>query len=95
MFDEPLPSDYDNWCQCHSCGSIHPIYEAKIESKLQDFVEITTNPFDQGKNIVGLGNKGKKNKYQKMRERLQERIDNEPELEIKQEIRKGNIVQRL
>jgi hypothetical protein len=26
-----------------------------------------------------------------MRERLQERIDNEPELDIKEEIRKGNI----
>jgi hypothetical protein len=40
----------------------------------------SSNPFDQGKNIVGLGNKGRKNKYQKMRERLQERIDNEPDL---------------
>jgi hypothetical protein len=29
------------------------------------------------------------------RERQQERIENEPELDIKQEIKKGNIVQRL
>jgi hypothetical protein len=38
-----------------------------------------SNRFDQGKYIVGLGNKRKKNKYQKMKEKLQERIDNEPE----------------
>jgi hypothetical protein len=30
-----------------------------------------------------------------MRERLQERIDNEPELDIKEEIRKGNIVETV
>lgn len=58
---------------------------------LQDFVETADNPFEQGKSIVGLGNKGTKNKYQKMRERLQERIENEPQLDIKEEVRKGNI----
>jgi hypothetical protein len=30
-----------------------------------------------------------------MGERLQERIDNEPELDIKEEIRKGNIVETV
>jgi hypothetical protein len=30
-----------------------------------------------------------------MRERLQERIDNEPDLAIKEEIRKGNIVETV
>jgi hypothetical protein len=89
---EKIPHDHDLWKQCHECGQIVPIYEVKKESKLQDFIEISDNPFDQGKSIVGLGNKGKKNKYQKMREKLQERIDNEPDLDIKQEIKKGNQV---
>ena len=34
-----------------------PIYDVKKESKLQDFVDTSTNPFDQGKSIVGLDNK--------------------------------------
>lgn len=79
------------WKQCHDCGQLVPIYEAKKESMLQDFVETVDNPFEQGKSIVDLGNKGTKNKYQKIRERLQERIENEPKLDIKEEIRKGNI----
>ena len=79
------------WKQCQNCSLIVLIYEVKKEAKLQDFVETTTNPFDQGKNIVALSNKGRKNKYQKMRQRLQERIDNECDLDIKEEIRKGNI----
>lgn len=90
---ESIPHDYDLWKQCHDCGQLVPIYEVKKEAKLQDFVETSENPFDQGKTIVGLGNRGKKNKYQKMREKLQERIDNEPELGIKRELRKGNIVE--
>jgi hypothetical protein len=52
----------------HDCGQLIPIYEAKKESMLQDFVETADNPFEQGKSIVGLGNKGTKNKYQKIRE---------------------------
>jgi len=64
-------------------------------SKTKNFAQTTDNPFDQGKNVVGLGNKRKKNKYQKIREKLQERIDNEPDLAIKEEIRKGNIVETV
>jgi hypothetical protein len=30
------------------------IYDAKKKSKLQDF-EVSTNPFDEGKSIGGLG----------------------------------------
>jgi len=41
------------------------LYKSKIESKLQDFVETTTNPFDQGQHMVGLGNKIKKKRYQR------------------------------
>jgi len=25
MPSESVPSDYDDWCQCHSCGAIYPI----------------------------------------------------------------------
>ena len=69
---EPVASDHDQWKQCRECGQLIPIYEVYREGKLQDFVETTSNPFDIGKSIVGLNNKGKKNKYQKMREKRQE-----------------------
>ena len=53
---EKIPHDHDLWKQCHDCGQIVPIYEVKKEAKLQDFIEITDNPFDQDKAIVELGN---------------------------------------
>ena len=39
------------------------IYEAKKESKLQDFVEVSSTQFDRGNKIVGLGNKKPKLSY--------------------------------
>jgi hypothetical protein len=82
-------TDYDKWLQCLACGHIYPVYEAKIESKLEDFVEVSSNPFDEGKAIVGLGNKKPQNKYQKERQKLLERIDKEKDEDIKQALRKG------
>lgn len=91
--DEPIAHDHDLWKQCHRCGKIVPIYEAKKESKLQDFVETTDSPFDQGKTIVGLGNKRPKTPYQKQRQKLLDIIDAEKDPDIKRELRRGNIVE--
>jgi ribosomal protein S26 len=60
-----MPRDHDLWKQCHNCDQIVPIYEAKKEGKLQDFVETSSNRFDQGKSLVGLDNKKKKTPFQK------------------------------
>jgi len=90
--DQPIPSDNDPWKQCHDCGTIVPIYEAKKESKLEDFVETTSNPFDQGKSITGIGNKVIKTPFQEQRRKLKDRIEQENDEDIKQELRKGNIV---
>src|SRR5918993_859945 len=87
------PTDYDKWLQCISCGRVYPIYEAKIESKLQDFVEVSDNPFDAGQNIVGIGIKKPKSSYEKQRQKLLERIENQKDEDIKAELRKGIIVQ--
>lgn len=54
---ELISRDDYRFKQCHECGTVIPIYEVKKESKLQDFVDTSTNPFDQGKSIVGLDNK--------------------------------------
>jgi len=59
---------------------------------LQDFVETSSNPFDSGKTIIGLGNKRKRSRYQTERERLLDRIDNEKDEDIKKELKQGNEV---
>jgi hypothetical protein len=87
-----LPSDQDLWKQCHGCGTIVPINEAKKESKLQDFVGTSSNPFDQGKSISGIGNKLIKTPFQEQRQKLKDRIEMEKDEDIKRELRKGNIV---
>lgn len=69
------------------------IYEAKKESKLQDFVEVSSTQFDRGNKIVGLGNKKPKLSYQKQRQKLLDRIDKEKDEDVKRELRKGNIVE--
>lgn len=87
------PHERENWRQCHDCGTIIPIYETKKESKLQDFIQISNNPFDPGQTVTGIGNKKHQNRYQKEREKVLERIDNEKDEEIKSALKKGNIVE--
>jgi hypothetical protein len=65
----------------------------KKESMLQDFVETSDNPFDSGKSIVGLGNKKPRNRYQKERQRLLERIEKEKDPDIRAGLKTGNIVE--
>ncbi|MFN2434586.1 MAG: hypothetical protein ABR515_04335 [Nitrososphaeraceae archaeon] len=55
------------------------------KAKLQDFVEVSSNPFNQGKSIVGLGNKKAKIPYQRERQRLFKRIEIEKDEDIKRE----------
>ena len=59
---------------------------------MKDFVATSSNPFDQGKSIVGLDNKIKKTPRQKEKQKLKERIEQEKDEDIKRELRKGNIV---
>jgi len=59
---------------------------------LQDFVETSSNPFDQGKSITGIGNKVKKTPFKKQMQKLKDRIEQEKDEDIKRELRRGNIV---
>ena len=38
---EQKQPDYEHWLQCHTCGIIYPVYEAKFDSKIKDYVETT------------------------------------------------------
>lgn len=58
-------------------------------------METSTNPFDQGKSLVGLGNKVKKTPFKKQRQKLNDRIEQEKDEDIKSELRKGNIVTEI
>jgi hypothetical protein len=58
-------------------------------------VETSTNPFDQGNSLVGLGNKVKKTPFKKQRQKLNDRIEQEKDEDIKSELRKGNIVTEI
>jgi hypothetical protein len=37
--------DYDDFKQCHECGTIVPLYEVKNQGKLEGIVEPSDNPF--------------------------------------------------
>ena len=44
MPGEQKQPDYEDWLQCHTCRNIYPVYEAKFDSKIKDFVETTDKP---------------------------------------------------
>ncbi|MGI8720565.1 MAG: hypothetical protein ACR2KF_08595 [Nitrososphaeraceae archaeon] len=93
--DQPIPSDHELWKQCHHCGQLVPVHELKKESKLQDFVQVSSNPFDSKKAVVGLGNKKPKDRRQKELDKIRERIDMEKDPDIKRELRRGNLVKLI
>jgi hypothetical protein len=37
---------------CSNCGQVYPIYEQKIEPKIQDFTETFDNPFEVDREAV-------------------------------------------
>jgi hypothetical protein len=84
----PAP-DHDKWCQCYSCGIVYARHETTPEEKITGVVETINNPFDDEKQITGLGNKLKKTKNEK----ILEQIDEQEDPEIRTELRKGNIVE--
>ena len=90
---QPLPRDHDDWLQCHNCGKVYAKYEVKTEDKLNDFAEINDNRHDVGGVVLGIGNKKKKTDIQKQHDILLKQIDAEQDPDIKQELRKGNVVE--
>ena len=88
-----MPVDHENWLQCHECGTIVPVYEIEKESRLKDVVEITDNPFDSGKDFLGVDSRtsiGGKN-ARKKRERQKE-LENINDDDARREVSKGNML---
>jgi hypothetical protein len=63
--NEPIPSDHDQWRQCHKCGLIVPIYELEKEASIKDVVETVVHPFDAGKDFLGIDSRKLKKRTQK------------------------------
>jgi hypothetical protein len=88
---QPIPVDHENYLQCHECGLIVPVYELEKEATIKDVVETTDNPFDSGKDFLGIDSRtsiGGKN-ARKKRER-QRQLEDIKDDDLKREIAKGN-----
>jgi len=88
---EPIPVDHDQFRQCHSCGLIVPVYEIEKEASIKDVKEVSDNPFDTGKDFLGIDSRtsiGGKN-ARKKRER-QRQLEDIKDDDLKREIAKGN-----
>jgi len=89
---EPIPIDHDQFKQCHTCGTIYPVYELQKESEIKDVMETTSSPFDVAKDqFLGVGRRTSVNgiKARKKRERQQE-LDSINDDDVKRELAKGH-----
>ena len=91
--NQPLPSDSENWLECRECRIRFPRHEIKKETDITIPSETTESAYEKSPHIVGLGNKGRRTYHKRERQRQLDRIDAEPDEDIKRELRKGNIVQ--
>jgi hypothetical protein len=55
-----------------------------LEGKLQDFVETSSDLFDQGKSVTDNGDKKKKTPFKKQMQKLKDRMHQEKDEGIKQ-----------
>jgi len=96
--DEPRPPDYEMFLSCYACGRIVPVYEAQKESGIKNTIGTIENPFDQGHNIVGLGNvtkgRSKQTELSRKIKRMKAVADKEKDPDIKLELKRGNIVEK-
>jgi hypothetical protein len=56
--DQPLPSDHENWMQCHTCGTIVSKVHAKRQDVITGIKEPDNNIHDYpGKVVIAVMNK--------------------------------------
>ena len=84
--NQPTPADHENWKMCYECGLIVPIYEIEKESRLKDVIETSENPFDSGKDFLGVDNRKARKKKQRDRERELDHIKDD---DLRRELASG------
>ena len=66
-------SDDDLFMQCFECWALYPKYETKVEQSIEGFITTTENPFDDGKDVLGVPKRtspaGRKASEKRKRER--------------------------
>lgn len=75
--------DKDNWKQCIDSGTIYPVYEIQKESQIKDVVSTTDNPFDEGKDFLGIDSRRGLRK-----KRLEDYFDYIEDEDIKRQLRR-------
>lgn len=86
--DNQIPIDHDQWLQCHNCGLVVPIHEAKIEPTIKNIIE-TSEPSEVAKNqFLGVDNRTIENK--KGKKRLEQfEYDDINDQDLKRELASG------
>jgi hypothetical protein len=82
--NEPIPPDHESWKMCYECGSLVPVHELQRESEIKDVTEPTNNPFDQGKEFLGIDSRKARNKREK-----QNQFDDIKDEDLKRELKSG------
>ena len=86
--DGELPSDADQWTQCHRCGRIIPVYATKDDPEYGPVFDLVETPFDSGSQFAGVHNRSGKKK----KKRRANKLDKEEDLDIAVEQGTVNIV---
>jgi hypothetical protein len=84
--NEPAP-DKDQWKMCLDCGSVFALYELERESKIQDAISTSDNPFDIGTSFLGIDSRSSKRK-KRLKDRYKD-LDYIKDENLKAELRKG------
>jgi len=87
---QTIPVDHDQFLQCHECGLIVPVYEIEKEASIKNVIETSDNPFDTGKDFLGIDSRtsiGGKN-ARKKREKQKE-LDDISDPDLKRELSSG------
>jgi len=90
-------SDQEKFRQCYNCGDVVPVYEVKLEPKIEDFIETSDNPFDSIKSdtmttLRQTSSQSLKNKYNPIKRQYKQKrdqIDSEKDPEIQQMLFNG------
>jgi len=74
-------SDQDKFRQCYNCGDVVPVYEVKLEPKIEDFVETTDDPFDNNPGNMETFGKTPRQSVGLKKYKNKRRIHKDPEIQ--------------
>lgn len=80
--NEPISPDHESWKMCYNCGTIVPVYELEKEASIKDVVETIDNPFDQGKDFLGIDSRKARRKIRNKKELFGDINDDEAQREL-------------